>query len=145
MDDSVIRRMTFLLACTAVAGCGDGSPPAPDTAAARYELARSARDTLPLVLEQADGCRVILTGGRVEFLADARYRSIFDIERRCANAPPEAVRDPGGVGTVRIAGDTAFFADTAGHPAGSGVLTGDSLVVQGRLHTLIYRRAPLGH
>jgi hypothetical protein len=105
-----------------------------------YRLARVGNDTLPVVLQEEQGCRHVLTGGEVTFSGRGEYASTYRIEKRCAAEPPSVVPDPGGRGSVRIAGDTAYFSNEEGQGTGYGVLTADTLVVRRVMRTLRYHR-----
>jgi hypothetical protein len=105
-----------------------------------YKLARAGQDTLPFVLRADSSCIHTLEGGAVEFPGDKSYRSSFDIVVRCSNGTKPPTPDIGTEGAVKSSGDTIIFLDAAGKETGRGLLTPDSLVVQGPLHRLTYLR-----
>lgn len=140
-----MRPIAFLVAAAALAsGCGgdDDAPGGADApgSGVRYQLVRVGDDSLPAVIGSRRDCGVYLTGGSVVFPGDRTYRSEFAIESRCPGGEVEDLDDPGTAGAVRFQGDTAFFSDTLGNPAGKGVLAAESLVVRGTIHRLVYLR-----
>lgn len=137
-----------LISLTIASGC-DRAPDPNDSSTSsdgtRYHLARVGSDTLPAPLSQEGMCLIMLKDGLVTFSGSGNYSSEFSLYRTCVDQPREDVDDPGTAGRVRISRDTAYFSDQAGMPAGHGILTADSLVVQGSTHRLVYireQRAP---
>lgn len=129
-----LRYAALALALSA-AGCGG---PGEGTV---FRLVRSASDTLPLRLLVEESCLTDLDSATVRFHRRGEYTSVFHIRRRCSDSPgqPEHILQ-GTEGMVAIRNDTAFFQDSLANPAGFGVLTADSLIVQGALHRLIFVR-----
>jgi hypothetical protein len=131
------------LPCLAAAALFACSSEQVDPSLVTYDLVRTATDTLPYRLQTDDGCQHLLRGGKVEFYGDGRYRSSYDVTKTCPGERAESVPVPGVDGRVSIRSDTAHFADVDGNSTGQGILTADSLLVRGMLHTLIYKRAPV--
>jgi hypothetical protein len=125
-----LRLFVLLLA----AGCSDTAD------RVSYRLALVGSDTLPVILQREPGCLHVLTDAEVAFTGRQQYESTFRIERRCAAEPLSVMDDPGTSGTVQMVRDTAYFLDAAGQRTGFGILTADTLVVQGEVHLLRYHR-----
>ena len=111
-----------------------------ESAAVVYRLSSANGDSLPALLEERDGCRHVLTDGAVVFPGDETFRSTFDIRIECPGQPAETSPEVGTAGRLEVRSDTARFFDANGNETGSGVLTADSLIVQGVRHRLVYIR-----
>lgn len=129
---SYCAALVLALSAAGCGGSGEGTV---------FRLVRSASDTLPIRLMVEESCLTDLDSATVVFDRRGEYRSVFHIRRRCSNSPgrPEHILE-GTEGSVTVRNDTAFFRDSLANPAGFGVLTADSLIVQGPSHRLIYVR-----
>lgn len=117
-----------------LAACTDALP-----GGAEYQLIRAGDRPLPVVLKE-DECRDLLRGGTVRLDGKRGFASHYDIQRVCKDSS-FAVTDPGTAGKFKIRADTAFFFDENGKPTGYGVISADSMRIQGQIYQLLYVRS----
>lgn len=133
---TVHRSCAAAAALLALVACADRNT----DRAVIYELVRSGTAPLPVVLGTEGGCLNVLRGGRVVFPGDSTFTSSFHVEVLCEDSVPKAGPPIGTSGRAFVQNDTVFFTNALDQPAGFGVLTSDSLVVQGTGRRLVYHR-----
>jgi hypothetical protein len=104
-----------------------------------YTLERVGTRPPPAVLESDSLCVVTLQDASLAFTGRDSYRSTYTLQRICVTAM-EPLSDPGAAGTYLLRGDSIFFADSRGRSSGAGLAAADSIVINGPLHTLTFRR-----
>jgi hypothetical protein len=125
----VIAGMVALLAC--------GRDQARE-AGGDYQLSAVGDGPLPSLLRTEPPCSFSLVAGSVR-LTGNDYEAAYDIVRVCPDGV-EQVMDQGGSGTYTTAGDSIFFFDEAGDPAGTAILRSDTLLIHGPQHSLLFVR-----
>lgn len=105
-----------------------------------FVLARSSAGALPAPVDRDSACIVFLMGGRMVLNSGESYASDFQMSRACREGT-EILPSPGTTGRYRLTGDSIVFWNAQGNAAGRGILEGDSLVVRGPTHTLVYFRS----
>lgn len=130
------RRAVAALGAAIIPAC---SPlPDGDADVEEFRLIGTTRQPIPVTLSEDPPCTVRLVDGWVRLDLDGTYGSHYQIVRVCPDGSTP-MRDPGGTGEYRMSGESIEFLE-AGTTTGVGRLAGDTIIIRGPIHTLLFVR-----
>lgn len=133
-----MQRTLALAATVLAAACADSQ----QVIDGSFRLRGSTSDTVPFIAQRDQMCTHWVQSGSAEFRKDGTYTSSFPMTHDCPINEGKIAIDTFGVkkGTYRMVSDTIILYNDAGKLSGYAHMKGDTMLVRGPGHVLVFVR-----